>query len=597
MAAEKRLARQDTDFAINRGSNNETSIKITSEILGLFYDVLPSETTRQNVTFYIYKEDFIKSACGIISSLPLLDKHGKQVAFKYDLCNQLLYSINTFFGEDMVKPYTAELLYNTDRSSCLQGFSSSFNIRNYTVESWTTISFSKKNNDIYMRLIFSKSKESPQDQAPSDSMSLQQIYYGAPGTGKSFSIDLETEKMPKDSVFRTTFHPDSDYSTFVGAYKPTMRILRKRISYDLSINELAEILKEYYDNHQGGNIAGIQQFVYDYLPYFNGEVLSVNTKKMLTLAGISESYVGEINNKYVKILSLVPNLEESKIEYSFVKQTFLKAYLKAWEDTTKRVALVIEEINRGNCAQIFGDLFQLLDRKNGFSDYPIDADEDLHKTLQSEFANFTKPNAEISKKVNELYAKHYSNAVDKIWNGDILVLPDNLYIWATMNTSDQSLFPIDSAFKRRWDWVYMPIKQHDEGYKIVLGDDAEYDWWGFLEKINQVIDDATSSEDKKLGYFFVKAQDKKITAEKFVGKVLFYLWNDVFKNYGFDSPIFSKGEDRKFTFSDFFTKEGGLDTEMVKAFLNKLDENIDKNNSFKTKSEEVDNSAETIEQA
>lgn len=597
MAAEKRLARQDTDFAINRGSNNETSIKITSEILGLFYDVLPSETTRQNVTFYIYKEDFIKSACGIISSLPLLDKHGKQVAFKYDLCNQLLYSINTFFGEDMVKPYTAELLYNTDRSSCLQGFSSSFNIRNYTVESWTTISFSKKNNDIYMRLIFSKSKESAQDQAPSDSMSLQQIYYGAPGTGKSFSIDLETEKMPKDSVFRTTFHPDSDYSTFVGAYKPTMRILRKRISYDLSINELAETLKEYYDSHQGGNIAGIQQFVYDYLPYFNGEVSSVNTKKMLTLAGISESYAGEINNKYVKILSLVPNLEESKIEYSFVKQTFLKAYLKAWEDTTKRVALVIEEINRGNCAQIFGDLFQLLDRKNGFSDYPIDADEDLHKTLQSEFAKFTKPNAEISKKVNELYAKHYSNAVDKIWNGDILVLPDNLYIWATMNTSDQSLFPIDSAFKRRWDWVYMPIKQHDEGYKIVLGDDAEYDWWGFLEKINQVIDDATSSEDKKLGYFFVKAQDKKITTEKFVGKVLFYLWNDVFKNYGFDSPIFSKGEDKKFTFSDFFTKEGGPDTEMVKAFLNKLDENIDKNNSFKTKSEEVDNSAETIEQA
>ena len=189
MAAEKRLARQDTDFAFNPGNNNETSIKITSEILGLFYDVLPSETTRQNVTFFIYKEDIIKSACGIISSLPLLDKHGKPVAFKYEFCNQLLSSINTFFSEDMVKPYSAELLYNTDRNSCLQRFDASFNIRNYTVESWTTISFSKKLDGIHMRLIFSKSKDSAQDQTPSDRMALQQIYYGAPGTGKSFSID------------------------------------------------------------------------------------------------------------------------------------------------------------------------------------------------------------------------------------------------------------------------------------------------------------------------------------------------------------------------------------------------------------------------
>lgn len=584
MAAEKRLARQDTDFAINPGNNNETSIKITSEILGLFYDVLPSETTRQNVTFFIYKEDFIKSACGIISSLPLLDKHGKPVAFKYEFCNQLLSSINTFFGEDMVKPYSAELLYNTDRNSCLQRFDASFNIRNYTVESWTTISFSKKPDGIHMRLIFSKSKDSAQDQTPSDRMSLQQIYYGAPGTGKSFSIDLETEKMPKDSVFRTTFHPDSDYSTFVGAYKPTMRMLRKRVSYDLSINELAETLKEYYDSHQGGNIAGIQQFVYDYLPYFNGEVSSVNTKKMLTLAGISESYAGEINNKYVKILSLVPNLEESKIEYSFVKQTFLKAYLKAWEDTTKRVALVIEEINRGNCAQIFGDLFQLLDRKNGFSDYPIDADEDLHKTLQSEFAKFTKPNAEISKKVNELYAKHYSNAIDKIWNGDILVLPDNLHIWATMNTSDQSLFPIDSAFKRRWDWKYIKIadagkcwqiKFENEVVKDSDGNENVFvqDWWAFLEKINAIINNITDSADKQLGYFFCKADRGIIDAETFVSKVIFYLWSDVFKDYGFDDPkLFGYKEDgkeelRMMTFPDFYDTFGQVNEHIAALFI------------------------------
>lgn len=314
----------------------------------------------------------------------------------------------------------------------------------------------------------------------------QQIFYGAPGTGKSHKIKSEVDEK-HNICYRTTFHPDSDYSTFVGAYKPSMKP--------------------------------------------TGTILASGEK-------------------------------EEIIKYTFVPQAFTKAYVHAW-NTKDEVYLVIEEINRGNCAQIFGDLFQLLDRKNGFSEYPIDADSDLEDHIKEKLETSTR-----------------DDIPEQVRAGKKLMLPSNLYIWATMNTSDQSLFPIDSAFKRRWDWVYTPIKQHDEEYKIVLGDDAEYDWWGFLEKINQVIDDATSSEDKQLGYFFVKAQDKVISAEKFVGKVLFYLWNDVFKNYGFDSPIFSKGENKKFTFSDFFTGSGEPDTEMVKSFLKKLDETIDKEKPF-----------------
>jgi 5-methylcytosine-specific restriction endonuclease McrBC GTP-binding regulatory subunit McrB len=160
-------------------------------------------------------------------------------------------------------------------------------------------------------------------------------------------------------------------------------------------------------------------------------------------------------------------------------------------------------------------------------------------------------------------------------------LPANLFIWATMNTSDQSLFPIDSAFKRRWEWKYLPINNHeDKNYKIEIGS-TKYDWWGFLSKINEVIGNTTSSEDKKLGYFFAKANAKGIvTAEQFVGKVLFYLWNDVFKNYGFDNQIFDKGDKKKFDFSDFFKQDGSPDMEMVNKFLGKLDETIDKENSF-----------------
>lgn len=317
-------------------------------------------------------------------------------------------------------------------------------------------------------------------------LSLQQIFYGAPGTGKSNTIKRTVDDQGK-ICFRTTFHPDSDYSTFVGCYKPTM----KRIT--------------------------------------------------ITKDGVTT--------------------REEKIVYRFEPQAFTNAYVQAWK-SKEEVYLVIEEINRGNCAQIFGDLFQLLDRKNGESEYPINADTALADYLQVALADSNRDDIPAEVK-----------------SGMKLKLPSNLFIWATMNTSDQSLFPIDSAFKRRWDWTYIPIKQHDDGYRIKI-DTVTYDWWGFLEKINQVIGDTTSSEDKKLGYFFVKAEGKEIGADKFVSKVLFYLWNDVFKNYGFDNPIFSRGENKKFAFSDFFTKEGAPETSMVNQFLRKLDETIDKENSF-----------------
>ena len=239
-----------------------------------------------------------------------------------------------------------------------------------------------------------------------------------------------------------------------------------------------------------------------------------------------------------------------------------------------RQYLIIEEINRGNCAQIFGDLFQLLDRKDGYSEYPIEADEDLRKELENEFVGL-KLDAAVEQKINSIFEENYPDGItDKILNGELLVLPKNLFIWATMNTSDQSLFPIDSAFKRRWEWKYIPIKNHkDKSYTIDING-VKYDWWGFLTRINQVIGETTSSEDKKLGYFFAKAKGEIIDAEQFVGKVLFYIWNDVFKNYGFDNQIFSKGDKRKFEFSDFFKNDGTANEDAVNMFLRKLEETI-----------------------
>lgn len=361
----------------------------------------------------------------------------------------------------------------------------------------------------------------------------QQIYYGAPGTGKSFDVNNITKGY---STIRTTFHPDSDYSTFVGAYKPTMRTVALRDS-------------------SGHIVEGVQ---------------------------------------------------EERIVYTYVKQAFLKAYLGAWQkytkggETTEPQFLVIEEINRGNCAQIFGDLFQLLDRgDNGFSTYPIEADSDLQKEIQNAFKEEKDGESDnpykLSKNIDvesavEGYVSNYGPSLSKdIQEGRVLLFPPNLYIWATMNTSDQSLFPMDSAFKRRWDWQYMPIK--DGGLKWKIGWEIEQgkkcvkiDWWDFLKRINKVVADLTTSEDKQLGYFFcqpdsfINSENKShndkydlITAKHFVDKVIFYLWNDVFKDYAFDASCCKDGNGKVVLFAQFYEEDGkSVNTETLKHFFETL---------------------------
>lgn len=318
---------------------------------------------------------------------------------------------------------------------------------------------------------------------------LQQIFYGAPGTGKSYKVK---ELTGKDNVVRTTFHPDSDYSTFVGCYKPTT---------------------------------------------------------------VDEPLMTVIGTKAVPVENSDGTLRtESKIVYEFVEQAFLKAYIKAWkmyaedENNPQKQYLVIEEINRGNCAQIFGDLFQLLDRgTNGFSEYPIEADKDMQKHLAKAFKDMAYLE---SPAIGEMSSEETARAIR---NGEKLILPSNLYIWATMNTSDQSLFPIDSAFKRRWDWQYVPIHDGGKGWQI-KADGKRYDWWQFVDAMNNKIGTATYSEDKKLGYFFCKAKDGVIDAETFVGKVVFYIWNDVFKDFAEEAGnLFKDVDGSMLSFNKFYT--------------------------------------------
>lgn len=380
----------------------------------------------------------------------------------------------------------------------------------------------------YMRFLCAKeifSNEAKKVKLPSN-LTLQQIYYGAPGTGKSKTIKDLTFG---ESVIRTTFHPDSDYASFVGTYKP--------ITEEVVLRDC-------------------------------------NGKKV----------IDEETNEVVK---------EERIAYKFIPQAFLEAYVEAWKKlgSNKKQYLIIEEINRGNCAQIFGDLFQLLDRNEyGFSDYPIVADKDMQKYLEKEFAGWEITNKD---EINQLYGE--ANMVSLIMKGERLVLPSNLYIWATMNTSDQSLFPIDSAFKRRWDWKYVPISEGRDketnaplNWYINTGD-KQYNWWSFISKVNELIGSLTNSEDKKLGYFFCKAKDGEIDADLFVSKVIFYLWNDVFKDYGFDDKDFQDEEGKILSFDRFYEDKNGktnVDIAIVEQFLENL--GVEKASFNKEEDDDVD---------
>ena len=353
----------------------------------------------------------------------------------------------------------------------------------------------------------------------------QIIYYGAPGTGKSHKIKEKLAGVSKENIFRTTFHPDSDYSTFVGAYKPSTDNPKEKLyNKEELISKLTE-LKE-----QGVTYAP-QKFGAQY--WYSLKRLTLQDKKdILAACEMSDNYTVEFDKGIAVGEELLKKSKESRIIYKFIPQAFLLAYMRAYS-TTDKVYLIIEEINRGNCAQIFGDLFQLLDRdEEGVSEYRIKADADLRAYLEEELGAGS----------------------DSIKDGE-LCLPSNLYIYATMNTSDQSLFPIDSAFKRRWDWEYEPIKYKNTNWIIDINGN-KYSWVSFQREINKRIYDATSSEDKMLGDYFVNPSDGIVTEKILLNKILFYLWNDVCKDG--EGDIFKTADNEEITFSDLHG-DGGTD--------------------------------------
>lgn len=455
---------------LSAGDAKNTDLFLDNEHYALFKDSGEQITVRYN------KENLSKAILFVASILPRKFDQSSihcKISYSKDFVTDQLALLDALFKENGVPVETTTQIWNarkdvlqkngkvdsrfyfnglikdvafTDHSGML--CNSKFTIRNYLAGGYSDLHIKKANDGIFDVTVtnvttpYDDGKENRLENTSiiADSHPIQKIFYGAPGTGKSHTVD--TEYVKGNKCFRITFHPDTDYASFVGCYKPKM-----------------------------GGATG------------------------------------------------------EDITYSFVPQVFLNAYTYAWNHPDEPTYLVIEELNRGNCAQIFGDIFQLLDRQKaghpGYSKYTINADSDIATYLSGELEDKER----YEKAICEIYGL-------KEFDFSILALPSNLNILATMNTSDQSLFPIDSAFKRRWEMEYVGVNYADaEQFSVKIDDAHKYSWADVLKGLNGYIKQEKHSTNKILGNRFVQADENNvISSVAFRDKVLFFLFNDVFKD-------------------------------------------------------------------
>lgn len=302
------------------------------------------------------------------------------------------------------------------------------------------------------------------------------IFFGAPGTGKSYQLArLAEDYFDRRNVRRVTFHPDYTYAQFVGCYKPVTTVLT--------------VTDE--DGHDS---------------------------------------------------------DVSEITYDFVPGPFLETYVAAVQNPAVNYLLVVEEINRANPAATFGDVFQLLDRdSDGRSEYEIAAPREMRQYLRVFLPEYATT-AHIQDPERLL-----SEQLRLEGEAGRLSLPPNMFIWATMNSADQGVFPMDTAFKRRWDFRYMGIDEGSDkisGYAVPVGTPARMVSWDALRRgINRVLLEAGVNEDKLLGPFFIspaRLADTEGFTQVFKDKVLLYLFEDAAKTKA--AKVFS--HEGRATYSD-----------------------------------------------
>lgn len=365
--------------------------------------------------------------------------------------------------------------------------------------------------------------------------SRNRILFGAPGTGKSFTINRDRVELlgieNEDDYERVTFHPDYSYANFVGTYKPVMVDDSAEIISLATEKEVLAVLTDETKTAQEKYDQLYERFKGDgltRLPLLLG-LYTDESFKTRKADGSDAAGDNSVERNHGRAIRPYVNLSKSTngkkdISYEYVPGPFMRMYVKALKnsktDNIKPFLLIIEEINRANVAAVFGDVFQLLDRGDDFvSEYPIQATEDIKKYLAKELGG----NPDDYNKIK---------------------IPDNMFIWATMNSADQGVFPMDTAFKRRWDFTYLGIDDNDQdlqGKYVYLADDKsqKVEWNKLRKAINNFLAKEKINEDKQLGPYFISRSivvpkdSEEIDRDRFINtfknKVIMYLFEDAAK--------------------------------------------------------------------
>lgn len=374
------------------------------------------------------------------------------------------------------------------------------------------------------------------------------IVFGAPGTGKSYKLNVEAiEAFP---TVRDDFLvlKGAILKAREGADDKIIKALKLGIQYSAIVNSIFDDSTRSQEEIK----AQFQLTENDFSDRQWQELVSVAkalSYKNSNFRSCIERVTFHPNYGYAQFVGTykpVQNSEkgkESEILYKYVPGPFMRTLVKALQHPEQDFLLIIEEINRANVAAVFGDVFQLLDRKNGVSEYPIAASEDIKKYLKD-------------------------NGIDDC---EELRIPSNMYIWATMNSADQGVFPMDTAFKRRWEFEYIGIDENEDGIKdydipLQKKEDDSHEWvkWNDLRhSINDKLTAMKINEDKLLGPYFISEEKLKLVEGKneenanefvksFKSKVLMYLFEDAVKMRPGD--LFDENAIGRLRFSDICKK-------------------------------------------
>lgn len=322
------------------------------------------------------------------------------------------------------------------------------------------------------------------------------------------------------------------------------------------------------------------------IPYELGIDEKVNPENVIKAVFHPEYTYGDFMGK------LLPITRAGQVEYNFYEGHFLKALAQAYKNMIiahdkngqklsepENVVLIIDEINRGNSSAIFGSIFQLLDRDDyGWSSYDTSINGVTFFRLL-ELIGFTF-SYDKNQEIDEYKLKGFDNAKKletfqpklAYLNFDLvnktIKIPPNLHIIATMNTSDNSIYHMDTAFKRRWEWQFINVNSDlvkTDGIALK----SESEWIDFIEKLNQFIKSNHSYirgiEDKQIGKYFIKSQDGKINYSIIQSKLMFFIWDSVFNRD--KKPLYElldMDKDELVTFGDFAIK--------VKEFVQAIQE-------------------------